>query len=416
MRALRLKSVAAAAFAGAAMLAVPNVALSAPCSDFNLPNPIYGSGGSAITANLRLVAIELAKRSTPITILYADPGACVAYQQYLNNAITSDFKFWSSTGTQTVCQAPLGGQPADFAHMGNDHEFCVGLTLPSGYPDGYADFLGPVQTVNIVTHKNSSQKSISAEALYYIWGKGAAAAGVEPWTNPAHITSRGVTSFAHQFPALAIFNNSGKIFFDNPAVGGTGPADYANQQAVVNAIGTFGATSPETPIGYISSSAAKDNSAIVKTLAFQAYDQTCGFWPDSTGSTLDKINVRTGKYALWAPGHFFARTSGGSALANVVNPTVRDLIGWYSGEIDQPADFSVTERSIAAGDVPLCAMQVQREGLVGAISSYAPEDPCGCYFEAIATGHQTCDACGSDDDCTPIDPQSKCRRGYCEAY
>jgi hypothetical protein len=60
-------------------------------------------------------------------------------------------------------------------------------------------------------------------------------------------------------------------------------------------------------------------------------------------------------------------------------------------------------------------MQVTREGTVGAVSSYAPAEPCGCYFEAIATGHlDVCATCDTDGDCAAASP--KCRHGYCEAY
>ena len=47
-------------------------------------------------------------------------------------------------------------------------------------------------------------------------------------------------------------------------------------------------------------------------------------------------------------------------------------------------DLLGMELVIKAGDVPLCAMNVQREGVTGAISSYAPPVPCNGFFEKTA--------------------------------
>src|SRR5688500_7401084 len=240
--------------AGTAFGLIAPAALAAPCADLDLPNPVYGVGGSAVTATLKAVGTALAGLDEPITILYADPGACIGYQQYLNDAITSTFKYWSAEGTQQTCDPPLDGQPADFAHMGNDHDFCIGLDLPNDYPEAYKDTLGPVQTINFIVDKDSSQKSISAEALYYIYGLGAEAAGIQPWTDPTHVVLRTTASFAHQFPAVALFGDPGKVFFDHPDVDGSG-VGVTTQQDGINALLAAGEISPETPLFYVSSSA-----------------------------------------------------------------------------------------------------------------------------------------------------------------
>ena len=166
----------------------------------------------------------------------------------------------------------------------------------------------------------------------------------------------------------------------------------------------------------------------MKTLAYQHFGQTCAYWPDSSESTLDKLNVRQGLYPLWTPGHFFAPVDTTGAVVNhrpgaseperaAIAERVERLIGYFSGELASPPSVTppIPQRVIAAGDIPLCAMQVTREGTVGAVSSYAPPEPCGCYFEAIATGKtEACPTCDVDEDCATFAP--KCRHGYCEAY
>jgi hypothetical protein len=294
--------------------------------------------------------------------------------------------------------------------MGNDHDFCIGLDLPDDYPEHYTTSLAQVQTLNFIVHASSSQKSISAEALYYIYGLGAEAGGVQPWTDPTHIILRSTGSFVHQFAAVGVFGDAARVYFDHPTTGGSGVA-VDTQQDGINALLAAGETNPDSPLFYVSSSAADANRATVKTLAYQHYDQTCGYWPDSSESALDKLNVRTGKYQYWTPGHFYARIDDSG---DYVNPLARDLIGWFTGEVEPPEGVNVTELVIKSGDVPLCAMQVQREGVAGAISSFAPAVPCGCYFESTATGSTSCDACENDSDCGGETPA--CHFGFCEAY
>jgi hypothetical protein len=58
-------------------------------------------------------------------------------------------------------------------------------------------------------------------------------------------------------------------------------------------------------------------------------------------------------------------------------------------------------------------MSVTRDREAGELSHYQPEEPCGCYFEAKATGQApaTCVACSPTTPCAT----GTCRHGYCEA-
>lgn len=374
----------------------PAAALAVPCSELNLPNPIYGAGGSAITATLGRVATALAGLEDPITILFADPGACIGYQAFLDGNVTTTFKYWDSAGTQLSCDPEVTGQQVDFAQMGNTADFCPGLTLPADV----GDFLAPVQTLNIITSIDSSETSISSEALYFIYGFGASGQ-VAPWTVEANLAWRSSTSFVHLFLADSV-DLSPEVF--------KGTQVGANQESV-NAIVAAAATDPDSTLGYVSGSAADSNRDQVKTLAYQHTGQACGYYPDSNEDALDKINVRQGLYQLWTPGHFFSRVD---ASGQPPNPRVAELIGWFDGSVAPPAGVDVTSIIIESGDIPSCAMQVTREGVAGPISSFAPEQPCGCFFESVATGETSCTACNVDADCGAVSP--KCRFGYCEAY
>lgn len=393
---LRHRSILLLAVSLGSTLSLPALAQEA-CDDLNLPNPVFGAGGSAITATLKKVASALAGLDEPITILFADPGACTGYQAFVDNSVTGNFKYWNAAGEEFQCTSPtVGGHPVDFAHMGNPAEDCVGLTLP----DDAADFLGPVQTLNIITSINAEDDSISREAVYFAYGWGAESQA-EPWTVEPNLVKRRSDSFVHNFLAIGI-GLSPNAFL------GT---EVNTNQEVVDLITTNAASNPGSTLGYVSGSTANNatNRTKIKTLAYQHTGQECGYWPSSGPDSFDAINVRKGLYHFWTPGHFFARVNDKGVPKNA---RVRDLLAWFQGTADAPGGIDVTKIIIESGDIPGCAMQATREGITGAVSSYAPEQPCGCYFDAVATGTTSCDTCESDAQCDG----GKCRRGYCEAY
>ncbi|HVW26490.1 MAG TPA: hypothetical protein VHC69_14075 [Polyangiaceae bacterium] len=380
------------------------------CSSLNLPHPIYGAGGSAITNDLKGVGAALSQLSDPITILFSDSSACTGFSGFVAKKVTSDFKYWTVDSTNAVVEHTCSpdqvtGQVVDFSHMGNTADFCPNTTLPSDV----GDFTGPIQTVNIITGSNSNEASISAEALYYIYGFGADGK-VPPWTNPAHTVQRTASSFVQLFVAAAI---------NVPPAAFKGGVSETTNQAVAGDVVTFsGSGNGQDAIGFVSGSTA-DATTGVKTLAFQAKGQSCGFWPDSTSTARDKANVRNGQYYLWTPGHFFARVD---SSKKIVNQDVANLIGWFNGAIDPPEGLDVAKLTIKAGDIPQCAMQVTRDGTAGAISSWAPPVPCTHYFEKNATGTTSGTVCSADKDCKN-NAEPKCRffpsnatSGYCEAY
>ena len=416
----RKQNLACALTLGAAF-SLPAAAYALPCDDIALPNKIFGSGGSAVTATLKRVALAIANDPTgtpaeQTTIFYTDPNACDGYGDFLTGKSTRVFKYWVAGQTiDQTCEARAGGQPLDFAHMGNAADLCVDPVIPAGI----GDFAAPVQTVNLITGLTptggSPEKSISAEALYFIFGFGTGGQ-VSPWNDGAGVFVRQATSFVTLLVGKHI---------NVPATAFVGPGKWAADNAaavqtngnVVTAITTYVGTDDVKAgqaLGYVSGSTADTNRSKVKTLAFQAFDQTCGVYPDSTDTKLDKLNVRKGKYALQAQGHYFAPVD---ANGVPTNERVANLIGWFDGSAQPPGStVSPFNETIKAGDIPECAMEVKRDGTVGAFSSFAPAKPCGCRFESIAGGAvpESCTACEADSECGGDTPS--CNFGYCEAY
>ncbi len=421
---LKTKHQLACAASLAAVFLLPSIAHAALCDDDiankNLPNPIFGVGGSAVTATLQRVALAIANStggdaSERTTIFYYDPNACDGYAAFLSGKATGNFKYWEAGKTApTTCEARVGGQPVEFSHMGNAADLCPTPEVP----EGYGDFSAPVQTVNIITGLNSNEPSISAGALDFIFGFGPSGQ-VSPWTDNAGVFVRQSTAFvtylvgAHANLPSTAFVGPGKWAADNASA-------VQTNGAVVTAVNTFATNNPtvkEAALGYVSGSTADQNRSKVLTLPFRAFDQECAVYPDSTVQALDKLNVRKGKYALWAQGHYFTKVDSNGAP---LNDRIANLIGWFNGTTQPPGTteaqrYLAFDETILAGDVPACAMEALREGTTGPFYSYAPPKPCTGRFEKVATGNTDHGACEADADCTDADLPS-CNFGYCEAY
>jgi len=205
---------------------------------------------------------------------------------------------------------------------------------------------------------------------------------------------------------------AGKWALTNTA-GEVGAAVQTNG-AVVTAVVAYASdeTKATQALGYVSGSTADAARLKVKTLAFQGLGQECGVYPDSTLTSLDKLNVRKGKYALWAQGHYFTKVNANGVPTNA---RVANLIGWFNGSTQAPGStVSPLDATIKAGDIPACAMEALREGTAGAFYSYAPPKPCTGRFEFVANGSTAHDICTADTECEGDTPS--CNFGYCEAY
>jgi len=408
-------SAAVATLVGLAAVTLSSVASAAPCPT-NLPNPIYGAGGSAVTATLGAVATALAglPENERVTLFYWDPGACKGYEAFVEKDTGSGlatapayFKYWDAAGNLTQCE-PSGAEELSFAHMGNTPALCP---AKRPLPAGFGRFSAPIQTVNIITHAASQYDSISAEAFYHVYGFGPGAAGhsVAPWTVPEAVFARATNSFVHQMLAAA---------FKVPATAFKVPASNlpsTNPQTVQGVFAWGSSNDPSQSLGYVSGSAADQGAddGQIKTLAVQYFDQTCGYLPDSSRTRKDKLNVRNGQYALFTPGQFYAKVDGAGAVANA---QVKKLVHWFDGSLAAPGGLDIVKIIIQSGDVPLCAMHANRpDGDLNPIVSYAPTNPCNGYFESIATGSTSLAACTADSQCKTAAGE-KCRYGFCELY
>ncbi len=179
------------------------------------------------------------------------------------------------------------------------------------------DVLGPIQAQTIDVPFASKAKSISAEAAYVVFGYGGNVYGVAPWNvvgnaGNSNIFIRPYTSGTTNIIGTAI---------GLPATKWRDSTNLAVLRVESSSANMFAAiadvtSSVDATIGILSAQFVLQSNAkavleggmgpTIRTLAFQETGQTCGYFPDATENTGDKLNVRQGRYAIWGPAHLDA--------------------------------------------------------------------------------------------------------------
>jgi ABC-type phosphate transport system substrate-binding protein len=396
MNALR-RSIAAAT--AAVVLGGAPAARAVDCS--SLMSPVYVTGSTAAKPLLAEIGRILAGETPPVSIVYLGQGSCTGVDAILNGtpimgAGTTALSYWDATGAEQKCDVATstGGVVADVGISDVFATTC--FQLPGGLPATVADTLGPVQTMTFVAPAGSPERSISAEAAYYVFGFGADS-GVAPWTDETLIFHRDDQSGTQRMIATAI---------------GVPPTKWKGVTATSSGdllMRLMNASSAGPAIGILASDVAQDNRPSVRVLAYQHFGQRCGYYPDSVEIFNDKANVRDGHYAIWGPLHLLARIN---SLGYPVNPLAADVIGLLAGTTPAPPGLDLIMIEAQRHVVPQCAMHVRRVQELGPMMSFAPSGSCGCYYEKVANNGTTCQPCSAPLDCPSSAPV--CSYGYCE--
>lgn len=399
--------------AGGGVLAASALGLLAPsaraadCS--TISHVVYVAGSTAAKPFIAAVAASLSHESTPITLVYQGQGSCTGVQTMVASSpstITGSASTFSGTGTAPVenttgCTLDVAGTTVDIG-VSDVYAKTCGPTYTVA--NDVKDFHGPVQSMNLVVPKDSTQVSISSEAAYLTFGFGTDAGGGVPWTDPTVYEVRKPTS--------------GTMLMTGAVIGVPGAKWLGNQNADTATVLTqlaadITAGKTQKAIGVMSSGDADKNRSTVRALAFQPTGSSCGYTPDSDSTnSFDKANTRDGHYAISGPVHLYAHAPGG----NIANADVKKVIDYLTGAVDP--DFDLIQVEAKASVVPDCAMRVSRTEDGGPLASYMPAISCECKFVAEATGKapdscKTCDVANGDNDCKGTGTP-KCHYGYCE--
>jgi hypothetical protein len=445
---------------GIALLAGGAVLLNAPaasaatvdCTNPTLvPHPVYIAGANAVKGYLESLAGLL---GSSISLIYAGPSSCQGLGDVLTPGQTESttFALVTPTGTTNCSGPPIDGGfasygPAIYVDIGVSDVYastCISPGFPE-LPAGFSDFTGAIQPFEITVPWTSSQFSISADAAYVVFGFAAGSYmgntyTVGPWTQSADILTRGDSAGVQLMIADAIGLRGDKWLSALGAEAGTAQI-ILSQGNMITDIVSHGATDPNGTIGILGSAVVdplKNATGGLKPLAFQGIGQDCGYYPDSTLSSFDKINVRQGRYAIWGPEHFVTAVDGNNnplpnanAASNPLPSAAADVqkvIGIVSHNpavvtsTSTPSLLSVIQSETSAYYIPTCAMQVSRTAEVGPETSYYPSIPgtaCGCFYENQPTGgggslSSYCAPCTVATDCVDKNYPA-CNFGYCEA-
>lgn len=391
-------------FAVAGMLPLFLATRSAAAVDCSsLPNPVYIQTGDTQEPLMKSLGQKLRESQVnPLTIIYLTSGSCTNIDaMYKGTKLTVNPKYvpsaaedptWDPSKPAPQCTIEPNGVPLDLAVSA----LFVSSCDPSPPPMGIGLFQGPVQPYVFIVPKASSQKAITAEEAYFVFGFGAAGK-VEPWTDESLFFIRTTTKSTLLTMAAAIGVPGAKwkgVMLDKSS-------------DVLNGVAT--SVNPEKTIGILGAEVYDANRDKVTTLAYQAYKQKHAFYPDSTGTSFDKRNVRDGHYTIWSPTVYLAPID---AQGNPQNPRVRYIVEMILSKTASPKpDFDALDVVISKGLVPECAMKVTRSFEAGDLSLYTPDEPCGCFYESrVGKAGPECITCASDNECSG----GKCRHGYCE--
>lgn len=366
---------------------------AAPCTD--LPNPTIGLGGSAARPLLGRFATQLSQLDEPVSLVFQSTTSCFGITAYIDDTpLTGTASFWGADGVETMCELPLAGLTPDYGIMSIAPTLCEGVTA---IPDGIGELIGSVTPWSLIVPAASTQTSISAEAVYFVYGFGASEGMVSPWTIDAELFARNATASSQIALAIAAGIPIGR-FKGNDAM-------TANDMVTSVAM----SENPENALGFVGAEVADLNRDTIHGLAFQAYGQDCAYWPDSSPTAFDKQNVRDGHYFIWTPYRFYAPVDD---MGEIIHGPTATAIGYLTGSTPED-DFPALDLTIDNGSIPRCAMQVWRDEEVGPLMSYQPDAPCGCYYDFRATGSSACTECADDSGCPAAAPA--CRHGFCEA-
>lgn len=313
--------------------------------------------------------------------------------------------YFNDAGEQINCLIEAPYNSASLGHavdigVSNLYAQTCNATFTTGTT--VAEYTGPVVPFVFSVLATSSQKSISTEAAHLAFGLGGKTppnSGLNPpspWDDFTQFSIRNATAGSTVLTSKLI---------DVPANMFWG-IDRQTTDNLRDSLLT--ATSQEKALGILSIDFNDKNRDNLKALYLQSKGQLCGYQPDSSPTSFDKINVRDGHYPLWGYVHFFTP---------LIQGTPSQAASQFVLQFGVPKlEQGLIDDIVAASLVPQCAMTVQRSAEIG---DFAPKPgfSCGCYFDSKVKGGKEipdgCMKCSQSSECPTARPN--CNYGFCEA-
>jgi hypothetical protein len=366
-------------------------------------------GTSDFAPMLRAVQPLLSAGSPPYRAVYQNASSCAGVASVFDPTksvmkdpaagATPNYAFYfDDNGQQVNCFLNTAGATIEIGVSNLFSDTCSTDTTSYVSGDTVSDYTGPVVPFVLSVPESSTQMSISVEALYVAFGLGGTTGGVDgtkdalPWVDPTYYFIRSASSGSTVLTSLLINVPRSQFWgIDRLSTGNV------RDSLLVS-------TNAEASVGILSIDYADTNRGNLRSLFLQASGQLCGYLPDSSGTSFDKMNVRDGHYPLWGYVHFFTPVGPGGVPADAAKAFVSRFA---ISRLDQ----GLIDNIIGASLVPQCAMKVARKSDIGDYASTSGLK-CGCYFDFKTKGKSDCAPCQSDMDCSSATPS--CNYGYCE--
>jgi len=371
----------------------------------SLVNPLYVMSGDTQVPILKALGKSLRQDADPITLVWLATGSCSIIDAVYNGTtlkqnlsyVPADPTWDTTSGTVPTCAPDAVGVPVELGIPIVFPQSCT--TTPA--PFSVKAYKGPVQSFVFVVPKASTAQAISAEEAYLTFGFGAAGE-VSPWLDEAFYFIRPPTK-GTQVSLGALIGV--------PAARWKGqPIDQSTSVAAM--VAASGA--PDKTIGILGAEIydGTTNRAALRSLSFEGYGQSAGYFADTTVATFDKRNVRDGHYPGWSHVFYLTAASGDGTPTDARAARVIDILTG-TPTAATPAGVDPLALVASKGLVPSCAMNVQRSNEGGALTLYQPPDPCGCFYESVvATAPASCLAC---TDAAACGADQRCLHGFCES-
>jgi hypothetical protein len=278
---------------------------------------------------------------------------------------------------------------------------------------GLKEFTGPVQgLVPVVPSSYTFYNDVTVEELQVIYICGARANLLTFSNNNLIYDYNCLTSGMRELWARGMGLANGAML-NTPTSRGLGCSNNLTAETMVTDLVAI-SIAPEQTLGYTSTEFYDQYRDLVRGLKVRGVEQELAYWPDSDMTSVDKINVREGRYTMQAPLRLLAPVD---ASGVPTNPRVKRLIDWFQGNpVSDPAavlPFDINEIYAQRGVVPQCAMRVLQQGDAPVFGHYTHPQPCHCSFEALATGRTNCLPCPVQTG-GACPSGTSCSHGYCE--
>ena len=276
-----------------------------------VPPKVYIAGSSPLKTMFSTLAPALFNEpNLPVTMVYRVTPSCTAAEQILKGATmapddVTEAIYWIRTARRRRTARRPPRKRSARSRKGSSRR-SARPTLRAdlrpraalqGIPQGFADFLGPIQVAAFAVNKGSKEQSISAEAAYMVFGH----AKLAPWTDPAFLFRRNASSGTQLLIGAAIGVDAKRW---------AGVDSGSSDQVFASLTSLATQAEMDKSVGILLADFASRQE--LRTLAYQHYGQRCAYRPDV--HAIDKRNVREGRYAVWGNLHIFTQVDG-SGLA-----------------------------------------------------------------------------------------------------